>query len=203
MATVTESSANNALQGIICINTGEVLVPMEYARIRVIAEDRAVALPPRYAGAMPDVFSAQYLIDIPLNRVLAVLDYEFAGEFGVVRRYVGEYAVFQTGDFWVDARYGLIDRCGYEMLPPIYGSINHFTPSLLLLGESERRRGGVLVCTVTWEEVLPWHNHIGTLRDGLAPINYGGEWRHHSEGVEEAVGGMWGFIDAEANILSR
>ena len=189
------------LWGFFDMTTLEIVVPMKYRSLWINGENRAEAI-----TSWPETREESrsiIILDIAENREIATLTYYFGD--GGLSNFHGNHAIFHIGEGWGDFwRAGLIDRDGREVLPPIYYSLRHFSDTLLIIDDNPLgrfRQQGRLVDTTTWEDVLPWHDHIGLVHDGIAAINTGGEWIQFSEWMNEIINGYWGFIDETGQII--
>jgi len=194
------------LGGIANINTAEIIVPIRYHHLWYIGESRAIAFHPETflrENRSPQDLITKILIDVATGKEIAEITYAF--DTGHISNFYGGVAVISTGDAWDNNwRAGLIDNMGREIFPPVNAHIRHFTKQLLILDDRDERvfsHKGRILCKHTWEEVLPWHDHVGRLVEGLALINTGGTWVPFEEWIDEIVGGYWGFINETGYIV--
>ena len=196
----------DGLWGILDVNSNEIIVPVQHRDLWIIGENLALATADYWRTRVLGEPTSYTLIDITDGREIATGTFDFSD--GMLQRFHGNFAIFTVGEagagYW---RHGLIDRAGKEILPPIYYSIRHLSDDLLIINDSTpidrfcHRRQGRLINNTTWEEVLPWHDFIGELSNGMALINIGGSWLSPAEGSNEIVDGYWGFIDDAGQIV--
>jgi len=128
------------------------------------------------------------------NRELGIVSYYF--DTGTVDRFRGNFAIITVGNAWGDDwNFGLIDKYGTEILPPIHARLHHFTDDLLQIDGGRFNRQGRLVNIHTMEQVLPWFDSIGILNYGYALINTEGTWIPYYEWMDKIVYGYWGVIN--------
>lgn len=194
------------LSGIANIKTAEIIVPIQYHHLWYIGESRAIAVHPETffrENRSPQDLITKILIDVASGEEIAEITYAF--DTGHVSNFYGGVAIISTGDAWdINWRDGLIDNMGREIFAPVNARIRHFTKQLLILDDRDERvfsQRGRILCKHTWEEVLPWHDHVGWLVEGLALINTGGIWIPFEEWTDEIVDGYWGFIDETGDIV--
>ena len=179
--------------GIICMMTGEILVPVQYYGLRIMSANmaRAFAVRPTHDC----IYFYIYLIDISENQVISTLVVPASVDIFDfhVFQFVDDTAIVQTGDIMVGTmQFALIDRDGNYLIPfGEFGDISRFGEDLLLVGSS----GDKLLDAHTLEEVFPAHFYIGVNSAGLSVINNGGvparsAWWH----MLVPLGGQWGFI---------
>ena len=196
----------DGLWGILDVNSNELVVPVQHRDLWIIGENLAIATADSWGSRVLGEPTSYTLIDITDGREIATGTLDFHD--GIVQGFYGNFAIFTIGEgsggYW---RFGLIDRMGKEILPPIYYMLLHFSDNLLVINDSIpadrfcNRQQGRLVDTATWEEILPWHDFIGTPTNGLALINTGGEWVSFDDRADEIINGYWGFIDAAGQIV--
>ena len=191
--------SHDDLWGIIDADGNYVVLP-RYHHLRLVCENLALATTEPWPEWGEPI--SLILIDITDNREIATLTYVFKD--GGIHDFRGDFAIFSIGEAWGAYWYvGLIDRAGREVLPPIYHNIRHFTDDLLIIDDDPagRRRLQGRIVNAALEEILPWHDHIGWVSDGLATLNTGGEWIPFGEWGDEIINGLWGFIDETGHVV--
>jgi hypothetical protein len=197
---VVAAEGHSEINGIACLYTGEIILPVQYSRLTIISANHATStvVNQHYSNDSWDWTLDIFLIDIYANAVIAELTDGSLGNFHSLHGSMGEYIIFSAGERWGDTwGMGMIDSYGNIAAEPIHQHLYPFSGELLFVGDSVMTNGGVLVNYRTWEEVLPFHDMIDYLWNGLAVVNQGGETEPYREEFA-TVNGLWGFIDENA-----
>ena len=213
-------------EGVINIETGEHVIPLGYMHFGNNSIRNGLILASK--GNWGSDYRMG-IIDIRTGEIVADFIYDdLRWEYGVERDYIifindaeWELRNWDGYEFYalLGGLYGIMDSCGNVIVPAIYSFIHymHESSDLFVVALSCEQNGTKMgVINGSGEVVLPIeYTHIGSfwrssgLHTNFAPVNIGAEWVWNPGadsydgfgGGYELMGGKWGFIDANGNLV--
>ena len=206
----------NDLSGVLNIETAEYVVPLGYMRFYNILGN-GLALVSK--GTRGNDYKMG-VIDIRTGNIIADFiysDINWRIDENDVIKFLSdaEWELLNwDGEEWYGlsgGRWGLMDLYGNEIVPALYGGIQHFIAGLFIVEPHSLNMG---IINIRGEIVLPLeYTYIGSFWHPrgfdivLTPVNKGGQWvwgrkddSYDGYGYT-LTGGKWGFIDTSGNLV--